>query len=279
MLKMMRDIKRGRSLRYALNIRTYWRYEMNNQVISRKDAISQGLKRYFTGEPCKHGHISERYVCNNRCYSCHQKSSKTSTKKWFNSNKDHVLKKNKEYYISNREKIRAQQKEYHKEYIEKNKSEILAYQAEYRKNNKEKLSEVGKSYYSLNKDNVNERNNKNYLKRRDVVLENQRRYRQENKDKVLVKQRNRRARLSGNAGTHTEKEINDLLLRQKNKCANPTCRACIKKRENRHLDHVIPVSSGGRNDIGNLAWLCVKCNLSKGAKDPIVWAQKMGRLL
>ena len=28
------------------------------QIISRKQAIAQGLKRYFTGKPCKWGHIA-----------------------------------------------------------------------------------------------------------------------------------------------------------------------------------------------------------------------------
>jgi hypothetical protein len=31
-------------------------------IITRKQAIEQGLKRYFTGKPCKSGHVAERYV-------------------------------------------------------------------------------------------------------------------------------------------------------------------------------------------------------------------------
>lgn len=33
-----------------------------------------------------------------------------------------------------------------------------------------------------------------------------------------------------------------------------------------HIDHVIPVSKGGKTVPGNLQVLCSKCNLSKGAR-------------
>ena len=43
------------------------------RVISRSDALALGLKRYFTGEPCKRGHISERSVgSRGRCLECHR---------------------------------------------------------------------------------------------------------------------------------------------------------------------------------------------------------------
>jgi len=40
------------------------------QIISRKEAIAQGLIRYFTGKPCRHGHIDEKYVINRGCCVC-----------------------------------------------------------------------------------------------------------------------------------------------------------------------------------------------------------------
>jgi len=39
-------------------------------LITRQAAISQGLARYFTGKPCKHGHIAERYTGNKTCCVC-----------------------------------------------------------------------------------------------------------------------------------------------------------------------------------------------------------------
>lgn len=37
------------------------------EIITRADAKAAGLKWYFTGKPCKHGHITERYVTGNCC--------------------------------------------------------------------------------------------------------------------------------------------------------------------------------------------------------------------
>jgi hypothetical protein len=42
----------------------------NEMLISRKDAKSQGLKRYFTGKACASGHVSERRVGNGECLEC-----------------------------------------------------------------------------------------------------------------------------------------------------------------------------------------------------------------
>jgi hypothetical protein len=38
--------------------------------ISREEAIIQGLERYFSGEPCKYGHIAEREVERGLCVEC-----------------------------------------------------------------------------------------------------------------------------------------------------------------------------------------------------------------
>lgn len=40
-------------------------------IISADEAYRQGKVRYFTGKPCKKGHISERYVNGGSCVECH----------------------------------------------------------------------------------------------------------------------------------------------------------------------------------------------------------------
>lgn len=40
-----------------------------------------------------------------------------------------------------------------------------------------------------------------------------------------------------------------------------------------------PLARGGSNWISNIQLLCPRCNTSKKALDPIVWAQREGRLL
>lgn len=39
-------------------------------IISREAAYAKGLRRFYTAEPCKKGHIAERYVVNGACLDC-----------------------------------------------------------------------------------------------------------------------------------------------------------------------------------------------------------------
>ena len=39
-------------------------------IITRTEAQAQGLKTYFTGKPCKHGHVAERYTSRGICVEC-----------------------------------------------------------------------------------------------------------------------------------------------------------------------------------------------------------------
>lgn len=41
------------------------------EVIELSEARKLGLKRYFTGRPCKHGHVDERLVSNGTCHPCY----------------------------------------------------------------------------------------------------------------------------------------------------------------------------------------------------------------
>jgi len=51
-------------------------------IITRFDAIQEGLKYYFTGVPCPKGHVSKRKVHNSTCYQCAQEArDKTDRKK------------------------------------------------------------------------------------------------------------------------------------------------------------------------------------------------------
>lgn len=38
--------------------------------ITRTEARAAGLKRYFTGKPCKRGHVAERYLKGGMCIEC-----------------------------------------------------------------------------------------------------------------------------------------------------------------------------------------------------------------
>lgn len=55
------------------------------KLISRQEAINQNLTRYFTGQACKHSHVSERLLSNRTCVECllikkHQRAQRPDVK-------------------------------------------------------------------------------------------------------------------------------------------------------------------------------------------------------
>jgi hypothetical protein len=46
-------------------------------IISRADAKAAGLRKYFTGKPCKRGHVAEHYVTG-PCVVCNAERNSTS---------------------------------------------------------------------------------------------------------------------------------------------------------------------------------------------------------
>jgi hypothetical protein len=39
-------------------------------LLSRQDALAQGSSTYFTGAPCKHGHVASRFTTTRQCVTC-----------------------------------------------------------------------------------------------------------------------------------------------------------------------------------------------------------------
>ncbi len=46
------------------------------KISTRKEAIENGDVKYFTGKPCKRGHVSERYTSTYQCCECHTRKEK-----------------------------------------------------------------------------------------------------------------------------------------------------------------------------------------------------------
>lgn len=84
--------------------------------------------------------------------------------------------------------------------------------------------------------------------------------------------RNYRARKRGARGKHSATEILALLKAQKHRCW-----WCDKNLTKYHVDHRIPLSRGGDNDIRNLVISCPSCNCSRGSRLP--WEMREPRLL
>jgi len=87
-------------------------------VICRADAKAAGLKRYFTGEPCKRGHVAERGVNHKHCVECLVEDSaeyyaKNSaihmarTVRWRRQNPESTAQTYRRWVNSNRDVVRA----------------------------------------------------------------------------------------------------------------------------------------------------------------------------
>jgi hypothetical protein len=135
-------------------------------IIKRKEALTKGLKRYYTGKPCKHGHLSERFVSNKGCLSCLQYHTKkyrncidnkakikATRQQWDEANKDHLKTWKKEYKIKNAESIKEYDIQYQinnrerinensrrRQTLEVNKIKKKAVDKQYRLDNKAKLA-------------------------------------------------------------------------------------------------------------------------------------------
>lgn len=70
------------------------------QIITRQEAIKKGFIRYFTGNPCKYGHVSERNTKQAYCIECHDINNKNYKRK------DYC----EEFRIKNQKKIKVKTK-------------------------------------------------------------------------------------------------------------------------------------------------------------------------
>jgi 5-methylcytosine-specific restriction endonuclease McrA len=123
--------------------------------------------------------------------------------------------------------------------------------------NKEKRSQYNREYLPANRDKRQAYNKTYRAKNPGKSTETSRTWRENNPEKSKAKWHKRQAQKLGNGGSYTGAEWKALCDHYGNKCL-----AC---RESKPLtvDHVVPVSKGGSNDISNIQPLCRSCNTSK----------------
>lgn len=83
---------------------------MADKIISRREAYAQGLKHYFSGTPCKRGHIANRSVATGLCTVCPgQKHNYSSAKQaaYYQRHRDRERERSREYRKANPDKLKA----------------------------------------------------------------------------------------------------------------------------------------------------------------------------
>lgn len=110
------------------------------RVISRQEAQNKGHSRYYTGKPCKRGHLDERRTSGGSCLSCEKitgqqwqkdNSKKVSlkTRKWQKANKQKHLDSVSDWIKNNPEKRRANNRRWKKQNPEKIREANACYRA------------------------------------------------------------------------------------------------------------------------------------------------------
>ena len=184
--------------------------------------------------------------------------AKAAGLKWKSSNRAKIKATQAAYRISNSEEIRA----WSAAYRSKGGEALKLYKANWRRNNPENV----KAHAAAGKARDPARS-----KRWAAA------WAAANPDKARVYSQNRRAKISRSSGRLSSDIAGRLMVLQRGLCACG-CGARLKD-TGHHIDHIRPISMGGPNVDSNCQLLTPFCNVSKGAKCPIEWAQSKGLLL
>ena len=195
-----------------------------------------------------------------QCKSCHNASNKAYRK----ANPDYQ----KAYCEANRGKIAAQRKAYRQENPEKlrprrnRNPDYAKVNKTYRKANREKIEVVAKVWREANREKIAASARAWQQANRERVYLVSKAYQEANPEKSrLYMQKRRACKLNNGVFIVTIKELKRLYAGPCAYCDSPS----------QHVDHVIPLSRGGRHSIGNLVGACAPCNLSKNARFITEW--------
>lgn len=203
------------------------------EVVSLKEAKARGLKHYFTGKPCKRGHIDTRLVSIRACMSC----MRMYQKEYYERYPDRLRERGRQYYKNNREQCIQQTRDWEKK-------------------NPGMKAKYDKEYYLRNREKVRKQARKNYLSNRRERIENAQRWFAENKERRRPYMRHYQNARRRNMGRATPPWADlDELRKFYEDCP-----------EGYEVDHIIPLK--GKNVCGlhcveNLQYLTRSDNAAK----------------
>lgn len=138
------------------------------------------------------------------------------------------------------------------------------YGQRWRENNLERARHLAREWAKNNPEKARARQRRKYYNNREIYLQHSREWRKANPEKVRLMSQittaHYNARKHGAEGAFTLDQWLSLCDYYGNKCL-----ACGAQKT-LTIDHVIPTSKGGRNDITNIQPLCAYCNNIKQQK-------------
>jgi len=149
-----------------------------------------------------------------------------------------------------------------KDYKNRNKEKVKAKLHKYYLEHSDDFKEVAKLWQTNNPEKAKEVAEKSRKKHPENQRRATKKWRLAHPERHAEFQRNRNARKRGATGTITRQEFQDLCIQYDFRCLR--CGANGKRPDvELTIDHVIPITKGGENSIGNAQPLCRSCNSSK----------------
>lgn len=220
-------------------------------LITRKAALAAGLKYYFTGKPCKRGHIDQRFVCSFWCMTCAREKAaesyraldKTQRKLLYNSRRDYV-----------------------RRWVTANRERKLASDANYRNRRKETHPDYFREHYAKNKERKKKESQDWYYANVERAYEARKEYVAKNRDKARVwgrKSANTRRAITKRVFVET---VDPRIVFDRDQGVCGICRRDVDPVTPWEVDHVMPISKGGLHCYANVQLAHRKCNRSKASK-------------
>lgn len=166
-------------------------------------------------------------------------------------------------YWNKRDEIRAKQNQkladMSPEEYENHRQYFNEYMAQYRKDNAEYLRQQHRKSREKNREETNRRAREKHAKDPSYKREKERQWRKNNPEKAKIK--NTTARLNRRARGGYRLKICEVM--QVKNLYNGICFYC-KRDDATDIEHRLPLSRGGTNEMANLCLACRQCNLRKG---------------
>lgn len=151
-----------------------------------------------------------------------------------------------------------------------------AWQRAYYAKNADRCREMARDYYVKDKEIKNARSKAHYRANRAKYIALAKDYCAKNPERTrqiarAISGRRRSIKRSG-----VKPALQLAWVKTQKKVCHWCGKGCAKRYE---IDHITPLSKGGPHELKNLCIACPDCNRRKSARDPIEWAQMIGKLL
>ena len=223
------------------------------KTISLTAAKQAGLVRYFTGKPCKNGHIAERYVAQSACVLCardkardlYQQMDADARARYYDTRKVYV----RQWKDTHHERARDLNAKSNASAKQRNPDYFKQYYAKHR----ELRSSAARAWYHANSEH-------------HITVVNK--YRERNPERMrAIGRKNASTRRARKLAQFVEVVDPRVVFQRANGLCG-ICRGPVDPASRWEVDHVMPLVRGGTHSYDNVQLAHRSCNRRKHAAVP-----------